>query len=218
MNNFLFRNNFLVSAVDWDNVCNNSGKFFLRPGEGSLGLGYIRVDFEVIEHVMTSPSMLLDRDAFAQHLDRLEAGMILPVRDREINIPLGFNPEFDLDGEPTQAIHRVRRRLAMRTRLEEMHNGTPAGRNDPLYLCMLKQKEAILEFVNIINDFGDTFLPEEEEEEAVVDYSDLHLTVGSRRAIQSITWGPISYLGNKCGFTFTFYPFCSVLKRFRSVA
>lgn len=217
MNNFLFSNNFLMLAVDWENACNNSGKFFHCPGEGSQGLGYIRVDFEVVEHVMTSPSMMLDRDAFGQHLDRLEAGMVFPVRDWEINIPLGFNPDFNLDGQPTQAIDRVRRRLAMRSRLEEMHNGTPAGLNDPIYLCMLKQKEAILEFTRAIGDVRGTLL-EEEEEEAILDYSNLHLTVGTRRAIQSITWGPISYLGNKCGLTFTFHPFCSSLKRFRSVA
>ena len=216
MNNFLFTNDFLTRAVDWDNILNISGQFFILPNNSCDGFGYIRVDLEVIEHVMATSSMLLERDAFAQHVTRLEAGMaFLPVL-REINIPLGFNPEFDIDGKPTQALHRIRRRMAMKDRLTQMHCATPQGVADPLYLCMLRQKDAILEFVTIMSRYLSPL------ENAIIpvriDCSNIWLSPSTRSAIQGVTWGPICYLGYKCGYTFTFNPFCPITRDFRRVA
>ena len=217
MNNFLFQNDFLVHAVKWDDIFNSSGRFFYRPGPGHEGIGYVRVDYEVIEHIKSSPFMLLERHAFTEHVERLEANMIFPIPTQEINIPPGFNPEFGSDGQPSQALDRVRRRVALRARLEAMQNGTPAGLNDPLYLCIQGQRQAFLEFINAVAHLRDHFYDDLDETWSI-NYDDLQLSSLTRRALKSVEWGPICYLGNKCGFTFDFFPFSSRYNRFRRVA
>jgi hypothetical protein len=219
MNNFLFRPEFLMNAVDWDHVMDSSGKFYMAPGTEGDGLGFVRVDFEVIEHVKSSPAILLERDAFTVLLDRMQARMMFPVRDREIDIPLGFNPDFDMNGEPTNALHRVRRRVAMKARLENMQMGTPEGLQDPLYLCLMAQKEAVRDFMVATNDRRSLFLEDVSLETWDVEINNLdELSQSTRRAIKRVQWGPICYLGYGCGLTFTFYPYNSTTKRFHSVA
>jgi len=219
MNNFLFEKDFLLHAVDWDDILNTSGKYFLYPGLGAVGLGYIRVDFEVIEHVKTIPSMVFEPGVLGALVDRLEREMIFPPQTREVDIPLGFNPEFDLNGEPTSALHRVRRRLAMKARLEHMHDGTPEGLNDPLYLCLLAQKDAVTDFMQCTSEHREMFMEDLAAIRCDVNLSGLpKLKAATKIAIRHVEWGPICYLGNKCGFTFTFNPFSSSTKRFQNVA
>ena len=95
---------------------------------------------------------------FPDLVDCLESEMIFPHQTGEINIPLGFNPEFDLNGEPTSALRRVRCRTAMKLRLMNMHRGTPEGLRDPLYLCLLAQKDALTDFMNCTSEHQEMFV------------------------------------------------------------
>ena len=219
MNSFLFDNDFLLYAVDWEDIFNTSGKYFLYPGPGAIGLGYIRVDFEVIEHVKTTPSMVFERGVFPVLVNRLEAEMIFPPQTGEINIPLGFNHEFDLNGEPTSALHRVRRRFSMKARLMNMHEGTPEGLRDPLYLCLLAQKDAVTDFMTCTSEHQEMFIKDLNTVRCDVNLGGLtKLKFSTKKAIRHVEWGPICYLGNKWGFTFTFNPYSSSNKRFQDVA
>ena len=219
MNSFLFTNNFLLYAVKWKDVLNSSGQYFLYPGPGAIGLGYLRVDFEVIEHVKTTPSMVFERGVFSGLVDRLESEMIFPPQVGEINIPLGFNPDFDMNGEPTSALHRVRRRMAMKARLTNMHDGTPEGVRDPLYLCLLAQKDAVTDFMSCTSEHQEMFVKDLATICCDVNLDGLpKLKQTTRKALRHVEWGPICYLGNKCGFTFTFNPYSSSNKRFQDVA
>jgi hypothetical protein len=214
MNNFIFREPFLQYAVDWGNVLRNSGKFFLDPSDGGEGIGYIRVDWEIIEHVKANLSMMLEKDAFPKYVENIEKQMVLVGTGDEVNIPLGFNPDFGLNGEPTSALERVRRRLALKKRLGEMQKGTREGQSDPLFICMHEQKRAMQEFVNVISGLTDFFF--ENRGCLLLDLSGLMISDPTRRILQRVEWGPISYLGFKYGFTFTFAPFCSVSKQFKT--
>lgn len=215
MNNFIFREPFLEHAVDWDNVFLNSGKFFLNPAPGGEGLGYIRVDLEVIEHVKANLAMMLEKDAFGRYVDMLEGQMVLMSQHPEINIPLGFNPDFDANGQPTTAINRVRKRIAIKKRLDEMQRGTFAGLQDPLFLCMSEHKLAMQEFVAVASANAGHYYGARSH--LTVDLSQLILTDKARRVIKKVEWGPIPFIGFKYGFTFTFFPFCSVTKQFKNI-
>ena len=219
MNNFLFRPEFLLYSVDWDHVMDSSGKYYLKPGCEGDGLGHVRVDFEIIEHVKTNPSIFLERDAFTNLLNRLEAKMEFPPLEREIHFPLGFHPDFTLTGEPAQAIDRVRRRVAMKARLEDMHSGRPSGLEDPLYLCLYAQKEAVRDFMRCTNEYSNLFLGDLNEGTWDVELdSVINLDHSSRRAIKRVQWGSISFLGYDCGLTFTFHPYNSSTKRFYTIS
>ena len=218
MNNFLFRPEFLLHAVEWDHVLDSSGKYFHKPGCQGDGLGFTRVDFEIIEHVKTNPSIFLERDAFTNLLDRLESRMEFPGRAREIVLPLGFNPDFDLAGRPTQAIERVRRRVAMKTRLENMHLGKPSGLEDPLGLCLYAQKEAVRDFMRCTNEHSSLFLGDLNVGAWDVELDSIpNLSQNTKRAIKRVQWGPIGFLGYDLGLTFTFHPYNSATKRFYTV-
>ena len=216
MNSFLFDNDFLTQAVDWNDIFNTSRKYFLFPEPGILGLGYSRVDYGVIEHVKTTPSMVFERGVFPDLVDCLESEMIFLHQTGEIK---RFNPEFDLNGEPPSALHRVRRRMAMKSHLMNIHEGTPEGLRDPLYLCLLAQKDTITDFMNSTSKHQEMFVKDVATIFCDVNLAGLpRLKFLTKRAIKHVEWGPICYLGSKCGFTFTFNPYSSSTKRFENVA
>jgi hypothetical protein len=212
MNNFLFENDFLLHAVDWPNVLESSGKCFLKLGPYAEGMGYVRVGYDIIEHVMYNPPMLLERDTFIRHVDKLKNEMILP--ERVIEVPYGFNPDFDRDGNPISALQRVRNRLAMRSRIERMHALTLGEIEDPLYLCMTKQKTALREVMAKINGFQDFFASNPPNETVEIDFRNIGLSLKTRIAVKRIDWGPVNFLGGQCGFTIVFSPFCESTRKF----
>jgi|694.fasta_scaffold87979_2 hypothetical protein len=214
LNNFLFDDKFLINAVDWNNIFRHSGKFFFRPGPGLDGVGYVRVRFDVIEHAMAMPSMSLEKDAFSRHIESLRNGMVFPERDFPVQIPLGFNPDYNLNGTPTTAMERIRRRLLIKARLDKMHQGTPEGTQDPLYLCMLQQRNAVLNFVQKIEETGTVFPDELPDGPISVDFTYMGLMHITLEALRSVSWEIIPYLGNRPGFVFVFNPYLPVGDRF----
>ena len=107
----------------------------------------------------------------------------------------------------------------MKSHLMNMHEGTPEGLRDPLYLCLLAQKDTITDFMNSTSKHQEMFVKDVATIFCDVNLAGLpRLKFLTKRAIKHVEWGPICYLGSKCGFTFTFNPYSSSTKRFENVA